>query len=298
MTDEIKTGVTEETENEEPVLYDDDNDPDWDAVKWGKDEDSDEDEETEDAGEEDIDDKSAEDADHSDKETPAETKDGPAEEPADAAAAADTDQYLELKHFGETKKVGKEEAKVLAQKGMDYDNVRGERDSARSERDALKTENAKLKELEVFLNEVRGDQFASIDDFMMDTRARMRSEANGTKFEDELAALKSKQTPAEAQKPAGEKPSPVDEFLHRFPNVKAEEIPESVWEEVRQTGDLVGAYVKHMESQKADEIQKLKDEIETLKQNQKNKERSAGSSRSSGNKSGKSTIAELWDNGE
>lgn len=298
MTDEIKTGVTEETENEEPVLYDDDNDPDWDAVKWGKDEDSDEDEETEDAGEEDIDDKSAEDADHSDKETPAETKDGPAEEAAEAAEAADTDQYLELKHFGETKKVGKEEAKTLASKGLDWDNMRSERDAARSERDALKTENAKLKELEAFLNEVRGDQFASIDDFMMDTRARMRSEANGTKFEDELAALKSKQTPAEAQKPAEEKPSPVDEFLHRFPNVKAEEIPESVWEEVRQTGDLVGAYVKHMESQKADEIQKLKDEIETLKQNQKNKERSAGSSRSSGNKSGKSTIAELWDNGE
>lgn len=294
MADEIKTSVNEETENEDLDLYDDDNDPEWDAVTWGKD---DEDETSDDAGEEDIDDKGAEDADHSDTETPAETKDGPAEEAAEAEAA-DTDQYLELKHFGETKKVGKEEAKVLAQKGMDYDNVRGERDTARSERDALKTENAKLKELEAFLNEVRGDQFASIDDFMLDTRARMRSEANGTKFEDELAALKSKQTPAEAQKPAEEKPSPVDEFLHRFPNVKAEEIPESVWEEVRQTGDLVGAYVKHMESQKADEIQKLKDEIETLKQNQKNKERSAGSSRSSGNKSGKSTIAELWDNGE
>lgn len=287
MEDEVRTS----TEDQNVVFTDDDNDPEWDAVKW------DADDEDESAEKDDTDDSETDDADHS-EEAPAETNDGPAEEAAEAAEAADTDQYLELKHFGETKKVGKEEAKVLAQKGMDYDNVRGERDSARSERDALKTENAKLKELEAFLNEVRGDQFASIDDFMLDTRARMRSEANGTKFEDELAALKSKQTPAEAQKPAEEKPSPVDEFLHRFPNVKAEEIPESVWEEVRQTGDLVGAYVKHMESQKADEIQKLKDEIETLKQNQKNKERSAGSSRSSGNKSGKSTIAELWDNGE
>lgn len=296
MADEVKTGIQKETESEESAFFDDDNDPEWDAVTWGKDEDSeDSEEEAGDAGEEDIDGKDADSADHS-EEAPAEDN-GPAEGAAQAEAA-DTDQYLELKHFGETRKVGKEEAKTLASKGLDWDNMRSERDAARSERDALKTENARLKEMEAFLNEVRGDQFSSIDDFMLDTRARMRSEANGTKFEDELASLKSKQTPAEEQKPAEQKPSPVDEFLHRFPNVKAEEIPESVWEEVRQTGDLVGAYVRHQESEKATEIQKLKDEIETLKQNQKNAERSAGSSRSAGNKSTKSTIAELWDNGE
>ena len=36
----------------------------------------------------------------------------------------DTDQYLELKHFDEVKKVTKDEARVLAQKGMDYDRIR------------------------------------------------------------------------------------------------------------------------------------------------------------------------------
>ena len=292
MKDEVKTGneeVSEATENE-GIVYDDDNDPEWDAVTWGKDS------EDEEAGEEDIDGKDAEDADHS-EEAPAEDN-GPTEE-SQKTEASDTDQYLELKHFDEIRKVGKDEAKVLAQKGLDYDNIRSERDTFRSERDALKNENAKYKKMEEFLNEVRGDQFESIDDFMLDTRARMLSEKNGTKYEDELSNLKSKETPKEAQtQKESVKPSPVDEFIRRFPNVKADDIPESVWQEVQQTGDLVGAYVRYNESQKNSEIQKLKDEIETLKQNQKNKERSAGSSRSAGNKSGKSTIAELWDNGE
>ena len=259
MEDEVKTGA----ENE--VIYDDDNDPEWDNVKWTADSEDGEPEK------DDIDDSEEGEADHSEAEAPAETKDGPTED----------------------------EAKVLAQKGLDYDNIRSERDNFRNERDTLKTENERLKEMEAFLNEVRGDQFSSIDDFMLDTRARMIAEKNGTKFEDELASLKAKQAPKpkeEHKEP--EKPSPVDEFVRRFPEVKAEEIPESVWAEVRQTGDLVGAYVRHMESKKADEIQKLKDEIEILKQNAENAKRSAGSSRSAGNKSNKSTIAELWDNGE
>lgn len=293
MEDEVKTGVepeTEATENNEPVYADDDNDPEWDAVTWGKDD------ESENAGEEDIDGKEDEgDADHSDAEKPAET-DGPAKD-EEKPEAADTDQYLELKHFDEIRKVGKEEAKVLAQKGMDYDNIRNERDTFRTERDNLKAENERFKAMEEFLNEVRGDQFATVEDFMTDTRARMLADKNGTKYEDELAALKAKQEPKEKPKEAA-KPSPVDEFLTRFPGVKAEEIPESVWAEVKQTGDLVGAYVRHTEKQKADEIQKLKDEIETLKQNQKNASRSAGSSRSAGNKGNKSLIAELWDNGD
>lgn len=286
MEDEVKTGA----ENE--VICDDDNDPEWDNVKWVVDPEDGEPEK------DDIDDSEEGEADHSEAEAPAETKDGPTEEEA-KPEAEDTDQYLELKHFDEVRKVGKDEAKVLAQKGLDYDNIRSERDNFRNERDTLKTENERLKEMEAFLNEVRGDQFSSIDDFMLDTRARMIAEKNGTKFEDELASLKAKQAPKpkeEHKEP--EKPSPVDEFVRRFPEVKAEEIPESVWAEVRQTGDLVGAYVRHMESKKADEIQKLKDEIEILKQNAENAKRSAGSSRSAGNKNNKSTIAELWDNGE
>ena len=142
MEDEVKTGTEEVTEVEDDVLYDDDNDPEWDNVKWGKD---DETESTEDASEEDIDGEDVEDADHSD-ETSAEDN-GPTEGDV-KPEAEDTDQYLELKHFNEIRKVGKEEAKSLAQKGLDYDNIRGERDTARSERDALKTENARLKEME------------------------------------------------------------------------------------------------------------------------------------------------------
>lgn len=286
MADEIKNGNDEVLDQ---VIYDDDNDPDWDNVTWGKD-----DEDESDTGNDDIDDKAEPETDQT-KEPPAEDN-GPAEDKP-SADAEDADQYLELKHFDEIRKVGKDEAKVLAQKGLDYDNIRSERDTFRSERDAARAENARYKEMEAFLNEMKGDHFDSVDDLIADTRARLRAEKNGTAYEDELAKIKN--GAAQKEEPKSEpSPSPVDEFLRRFPGVKAEDIPESVWAETRETGDLAGAYAKYKEAEKEDEIKKLKDEIEALKQNQKNKDRSAGSSRSAGASKSKSTIAELWDNGE
>lgn len=281
MEDEVKTG-TEEV-SEEPVYYDD-GDPDWDNVKW--------DMEGEGDALADNDDGEAEPETDQTKEPAAET-DGPAEEQPDANAE-DTDQYLELKHFDEIRKVGKDEAKVLAQKGLDYDNIRSERDNFRSERDSAKAE---LERYKAFLEEVRGDQFSSIDELIEDTRARVRAEKNGTSYEEELAAQRNQRVVPQSE-PESNGPSPVDIFLQKFPGVRAEDIPESVWAETRQTGDLAGAYEKYQKAQKEDEIKQLKDKIAVLEQNQKNKERSAGSSRSAGASKGKSTIAQLWDNGE
>lgn len=201
------------------------------------------------------------------------------------------DQFLELKHMDQTRKVSREEATVLAQKGLDYDRIRGERDSMRQEY-------GKLKEYEGFLNELKGE-FPSIEAMITDTRARMIAEKDGIPYADAVAKVQimhPEQPKPQPQQTQENKPSPVDLFIQKYPTVKAEEIPKEVWDEVRRTGDLVGAY-EHYQTDKAakDEIASLKSKIAALEQNQKNAKRSTGSMSTSGKTSSKSLIQQLWD---
>ena len=111
------------------------------------------------------------------------------EEPKTEEPAPDTDQWLELKHLDEVRKVSKDEAKVLAQKGMDYDRIRSKLGEAEQA-------NAKLQKYESFLNEIKGD-FATLDDLMTDTRARIMSDKDGISYEDAVAKVKSANQQAE-----------------------------------------------------------------------------------------------------
>ena len=225
---------------------------------------------------------------------PEETKD--AEKHAETEPEQKTeeeDQFLELKHMDTVRRVNRDEAKVLAQKGLDYDRIRGERD-------AMQKDYAQLKKYESFLNDLKGD-FPSIDAMMTDTRARMLAEKEGISYADAVAKVGVMQQGAQPQQQTqvqqGQPKVPaVDQFVQKYPGVKAEEIPQAVWDEVKRTGDLVGAYENYQNTKVKDEkIKNLELEIETLKQNQKNAARSTGSATSSGKTSGKSLIQQLWD---
>ena len=201
------------------------------------------------------------------------------------------DQFLELKYMDQSRKVSREEAKVLAQKGLDYDRIRGERDN-------MKQEHEKLKEYEGFLNELKGG-FPTIEAMMTDTRARMIAERDGISYTDAVAKAKlmhPEQKPTEAKREdQPQRQDAVQRFVQLYPGVKAEEIPQSVWDEVKKTGDLVGAYQGYERQKQADRIASLENEIATLRQNQKNAARSPGSMSSSGKTNAKSLIQQLWD---
>ena len=64
-------------------------------------------------------------------------------------------------------------------------------------------------------------------------------------------------------------------FQQAYPDVRPTEIPEQVWAQAGQTGDLLEAYRLH-------EIMQLRQEIADLRMNQKNRERDVGSARSDG----------------
>ena len=215
-----------------------------------------------------------------------ETEPTEAEQPKDDGA----DQYLELKHLGEVKKVTKDEATVLAQKGMDYDRIHGKLDEAN-------TELAKLKGYESFLKELQGD-FASIEDLMNDTRARVKADKEGISYEDALAKVKEANKPKEepAPQPTITKESvfeqvaqeSIDAFMQKYPTVKGSTIPKEVWDDMQLTHNLVASYERYTA------MQKLAQENETLRKNAENKARSIGSMKSSGSKSQRDEIDEMW----
>lgn len=226
-----------------------------------------------------------EDQPESEPETTEETEPTESEQPQTDTPDQD---YLELKHFDEVKKVTKDEAKVLAQKGMDYDRIRGKLDEA--------TANvAKLQKYEDFLNELKGG-FDSIDDLMNDTRARLIADKEGITREQALERVKSaNQQKEQAQQQAQLDRNAVYEemrrqsltaFLSAFPGVKAKDIPQEVWDDMKVTNNLVASYAKY-------EAKKLADENAVLKKNAENKARSTGSMKSSG-KPQKDEFDSMW----
>ena len=194
------------------------------------------------------------------------------------------DQYLELKHFDEVRKVTKDEAKELAQKGMDYDRIRGKLNEANANLE-------KLNRYEAFLNEIKGD-FANVDDLMNDTRARLLSDREGITYEQALNRVKgadqqpAQQTDRNAVYEEMRRNS-LSAFIEAFPGVKAKDIPQEVWDDMRTTNSLVASYAKY-------EAKKLAEENEILKKNAENKARSIGSMKSAGNKSQRDEIDEMW----
>lgn len=229
-------------------------------------------------------------AEEADQQTtePAETEEAEpteVEQPQDDGA----DQYLELKHFDEVKKVTKEEAKELAQKGMDYDRIRGKLNEAN-------TNIEKLQKYEQFLNELKGG-FSSIEALMDDTRARLLSDKEGITKEQALARVQSARQQAEQQQSKNQvdinsvletmRRESLTAFKQAYPEVKAKDIPQEVWDDMRNTNNLVASYAKYV-------AKKLTEENATLKKNAENKARSTGSMKSSGNKSQRDEIDDMW----
>lgn len=210
------------------------------------------------------------------------------EEPKDVAA----DQRFTLKHLDEVKEVGRDEVITLAQKGMDYDRK-------------VPKLNAKIAEYEEFLNELAAPGKLTIEQLIDSTRARLLQKKKMDEGEDisEADAIfevqrareeksRAKEGPEKTEvpeeKPQETTPVEVKRFMEVYPNVKAEDIPQSVWDDVKRTGDLLGAYTRY-------ENAELKRRMTALETNKKNEERSTGSRKTAGSAKARDAFDEGWD---
>lgn len=227
------------------------------------------------------------------------------EEPAESESPKEEDEQTETEEQQEEKghqlytlktprgekQCSIDEVLVYANKGMDYDGMRQDRDRLRD-----------------FLKEMAAPLNLSVEELIDNTRARMLIQQKKEAGEElsEMEALTiiqrnraEKQAEAQAtdEKAASEaaKAQMIRAFVNEFPDVKATDIPADVWAECNRTGDLAGAYRKYTDGLKDSEIKRLKKENETLKQNQKNKDRSTGPRRSAGAATPKDPFDEAWD---
>ena len=238
------------------------------------------------------------------------------ESSGDEGENPDQGESFLLKHLGEERKVSRDEVVQLAQKGLDYDRIREKWDS-------VKDDVPRLRSYEKFLAELASSRGGDIEALMDETMTQIlinRAKAKGEELNPSAAAAQAvrmrmqngwapaaEETEAGAKgnlgadggnvgRPAVDANEMVNRFLAEYPTVRAENIPKEVWDEVnRNGGDLVKAYRGFENKRLAEENKRLKKDLEDAKQQQKNKERSTGSTKSVGSSSKRSAFDEGWD---
>jgi len=221
---------------------------------------------------------------------------------------AETDQF-KLKYLGEEKTVTRDEAVVLAQKGMDYDRIR-------SKFDALSDESAKNSESVAFLQELAQKQGLSVPDLIDQIRAKDISDkeqvdmsvalgrVKNLRTERQLEAEKEKltekhklETTEQAEKQATEqkRKQDISDFVKTYPDVKDfKTIPQDVWKAVQGGETLVSAYTRYENKRLSGELEKLNKALEAERQNTKNKTRATGSQTTTGKAKYEDEIDKYW----
>lgn len=225
------------------------------------------------------------DDDHDETETKEEDK---SEEPG--AETEEANQLFKIKYNGNEEELTLDQMTELAQKGRNYDHVREERDNLRGKSGRYESFLQKLADKagvsideQIDLTEAMWlmDEEAEKGNSLTEAEALLRVQRNRNEVQSE------QETPAESKADAE-----ISRFMKAYPDVRAENIPKEVWDEVNQNeGNLLGAYQAWENRQLKAEIEKLKKEAH----NERNAQRSTGPRKSSGANKVKDAFDEGWD---
>lgn len=200
-------------------------------------------------------------------------------------------ELFELKHLGKVSQVSRDDLIALAQKGMDYDHVKGKLE-------AVETKKREESDHAVsFLEDVAQQSGMTVQQLIQQTRDKLREtkvqnlmaqkgidEATARErvaLEEERASLeRAKAKPAEPSPEEQRRKDNIREFAAAYPGVMGTKIPPEVWAAFNRGESLTVAYAKDRE-------RKLKEELESAKQTKKNREQAPGSVSTAGDKSGK-----------
>lgn len=221
------------------------------------------------------------------------------EEPTETPAEAD--QPFTVNYLGETKTVSRDEATTFIQKGMDYDRIKEKWEQAKSEK-------PKSEFYESFIKDLAESSGLSVEGFLDSVKARMLiasatkdgKEMSETEAMDKARIAREKALTPVAEETPTEQPAEARQqenrqasflrFAQEYPDVKPSDIPKTVWEDYAGgKGDLADLYARY-------ENKQLKQELEAMKQNEKNRARSTGSRQTAG-ANGKDKFDELWYDG-
>lgn len=228
------------------------------------------------------------------------TEDGGTEDGAEAPPAAQETSFT-IRVNKEDRTVNREEMFSLAQKGADYDRVKGqvaERDKTISELTARIEGNKDNLEMLSLISESVGKPIPDLLEQLHislrmkngETEAEAKANIRAIKAERQVNAAKAeKQKQAEKPDPKARAEKEVADFHSRFPGVElSEELCKELTEDVCKGMTIADAYQKREDARKDARIAELERQLAADKQNKKNKAKAVGSQNDSGGRRGRS----------
>lgn len=223
------------------------------------------------------------------------------EEGAETPPAAQEDSFT-IRVNKEDRVVNREEMFSLAQKGADYDRVKGqvaERDKTISELTAQIEGNKDSLDTLAMISESVGKPIPELLETLHvsllmkngQTEAEAKANIRAIKAERQVNAAKAThQKQAEKHDPKARAEKELADFHSRFPGVElTEALCRELTEDVRKGLSIADAYQKREMARKDAEIAELKKQMAADQQNKKNKAKAVGSQKDSGGRRSKSS---------
>ena len=187
------------------------------------------------------------------------------------------EELIDLVYNGQTQSLPRSQIIELAQKGMNYDHVKGQLDGYKNS-DTQKLLAKLVADTGISPDEYLGRVLGSIGDRQVQELAD--AEGISPELARRLFDAENKVKDYEASEQSRQSNAKFDKMLQNFaknhPDVRAEDIPPEVWAKVQAGADLEGVYATHKNSQLQGEIDTLKATIEQLKQNKMNEQKAVG----------------------
>lgn len=220
---------------------------------------------------------------------------------------AESEQTFTIKVNKEERQVSREEMITLAQKGSDYDRVKGQLETSRQNEQALQEKlNAHSGVLDVlniiseqtstpldklvdqlYVNLQRGNGKTETEARQDLENARLRKENNALKNHQQEQKAAQEDVTARAQRD-------LAEFRKHFPDVQlTQELCEKLTPDIQAGMSLSVAYMKHENARKDAENAELQRRIAAADQNKKNRSKSPGSQQDSGGRRTKTDYEEF-----
>lgn len=207
------------------------------------------------------------------------TEEAPEKPEETAEKTEEAPKLWALRHLGEEKSVNEQEMTALAQKGLDYDRVREKYDAAKPVMEMF-TQMAKQSNMTVeqYVSYVRTEakKAAGLSDDEAKREVALEDRESAVSVEE---SEKQFATEAEERRSAD-----IAEFQKTFPDAAKDvgNIPQEVWDAVKQGQRLTVAYAVWREKQAIAEAERVKQESAAKEQNAKNNGRSTGSMKTAG----------------
>ena len=244
----------------------------------------------------------AEEEEATEAEDTADQPEAEAEETAAEPEQKETDQSFELKHLDEVRTVNRDEVIQLAQKGMDYDRVRGKYDEAKPQIEWYSKNATSVK----WMEDIAQKQGMTFEELVDQTRAQIMADETNQSLAvcrgivaNERKAAELEKEKARMDTPEARKQRDIQDFIREYPEQakNPEALPKEVWAAVNKGETLVNAYRAYELKEVKAQLEQQKIEAARKAQEEKNRARSTGSLSTSGKSTADAEFDAIWYDG-